>query len=87
MPTAAHSGPNMAALLHRETVGLAGHSSSHTDTETRGEGGEIGVCMSICDRSSGSACALQGPWAEREGQANGILSHLPWVGSRSLQGR
>lgn len=87
MPTAAHIGPNMAAFPHRETVGLASHSSSHADTGTQGEGGEFCVCIYVCDRSSGAVCALQGPWAEGErAGANRILSHLSWVGSRALQG-
>lgn len=70
-------------LLRRATVGLASHSSA--DIDTQGEGREFGVCVYIYDRSSGSVCALQGPWADRdkEGQTSGILSHLPWVGSRT----
>ena len=35
----------MAAPLCRGTVGLASHSSSHTDTEMQAEGGEFRVCI------------------------------------------
>lgn len=47
------------------------------------------MCVFVCDRSSSSVCACQSPWAPRGermggGQASGMLSHLPWVGSRSL---
>lgn len=67
LSTAADSCPNMAARpLCRETDGLTGHSSSHTDTDSQEEGGNsVSARMCFCDRSSGSVCSGE---REREGE-------------------
>lgn len=89
---AADSCPNMAARLCRKTTGLASHSSSRTDTDTQAEGGSlVCVCVFVIGQAVQfmlvKAPGQRGVRAERMGggQANGMLSHLPWVGSRSLQ--
>lgn len=76
-----------------KTLRLGSHSSSHTDTDTQAEeGNSVRVCVCLWSVKQFSLSSSKAPWGRQSrgermggGRANGMLSHLPWVGSRSLQ--